>query len=226
MSSVGKSELPPFMKFFLEEQQIYLNVSCKTSIRYHPMIIRYCLALQPKSAAAYNEISYDEKTGTGFVVLPSRRRLRDYKNYIHPKQGFNHEIINELKNKIKDFSDIERFMVILFDEMKIQENLVWSKHTGDLIFFVDLGDVNLNYATLQETNAIAPHVLVFLLRSAVNPFKFSLANFATKNVTASQIFPLFWKAVAICETQCAVKLLLLLVMGHLLIVNFCAYTLD
>ena len=54
-------------------------------------------------------------------------------------------------------------MVILFDEMKIQENLVWSKHTGDLIGFVDLGDVNLNYATLQETNAIASHVLVFLL---------------------------------------------------------------
>ena len=96
-------------------------------------------------------------------------------------------------------------MVILFDEMKIQENLVWSKHTGDLIGFVDLGDVNLNYATLQETNAIASHVLVFLLRSVVNPFKFSLANFATKNATASQIFPLFWKAVAICETQCAIK---------------------
>ena len=26
------------------------------------------------------------------------------------------------------------------DEMKIQENLVWNKHTGDLIGFIDLGD--------------------------------------------------------------------------------------
>ena len=205
MSNAEKSEVSPFMKFFREEQKKYLNVSCKTSIRYHPMIIQYCLALQAKSAAAYNEIHYDEKTGTGFVVLPSQRRLRDYENYIHPKQGFNHEIINQLKNKIKHFSDIERFMVILFDEMKIQENLVWSKHTGDLIGFVDLGDVNLNYAALQETNAIASHVLVFLLGSVVDPFKFSLANFATKNATASQIFPLFWKAVTICETQCAIK---------------------
>ena len=109
--------------------------------------------------------------------------------------------------------------------MKIQENLVWPKQTGDLIGFVDIGDVNLNYATLQETNAIAPHILVFLLRSAVNPFKFILANFATKNTTASQIFPLLWKAVAIFETQCA-KVLLLLVMGHLLIVNFSVYTLN
>ena len=29
-----------------------------------------------------------------------------------------------MKNKIKVFSDIERFMVILFDQMKIQENLM------------------------------------------------------------------------------------------------------
>ena len=82
---------------------------------------------------------------------------------------------------------------------------MWSKHTGDLIAFVDLGDMNLNYATIQETNATASHVLVSLLRSVVNPFKFSLANFETKNATAFQIFTLFWKPVAICETQCAIE---------------------
>ena len=32
-----------------------------------------------------------------------------------------------------------------------------------------------------------------------------MANFATKNATASQIFPLFWNTVAICEAQCAIK---------------------
>ena len=39
ISNTGKSEVSPFMNFFLEEQQKYLNVSCKTSIRYHSMII-------------------------------------------------------------------------------------------------------------------------------------------------------------------------------------------
>ena len=80
-----------------------------------------------------------------------------------------------------------------------------SKHTDDLIGFADLGDVNLNHAILQETNAIASHVLDFLLRSVLNPFTFSLTNFATKYATASQIFPLFWEAIAICETQCTIK---------------------
>ena len=36
-----------------------------------------------------------------------------------------------------------------------------SKYTSDLIGFDDLGDVNLNYTTFQETNAIVPNVLFF-----------------------------------------------------------------
>ena len=82
--------------------------------------------------------------------MPSRRRLRDYKNAIRPKRGFNSEIIKELQSKIKEFSEIEKYICILFDEIKIQESLVWDKHTGELIGFVDLGDVNVNYATLQK----------------------------------------------------------------------------
>ena len=46
MSNVDNPEVSPFMKLFWEKQQKYLNIFCKTSIHYHPMIIRYCLALQ------------------------------------------------------------------------------------------------------------------------------------------------------------------------------------
>ena len=169
------------------------------------MIIRYCLALASKSPAAYDDIRCDDKTGTGFVILPSRRRLRDYKNYIRPERGFNKNIIAELQQKVQNFSLVEKYVVLLFDEMKIQENLVWDKHTGELIGFVDLGDTELNYASLQKVDDLATHILAFLIRSIVNPFKFSLANFATKGATSYQMFPLFWKAVGICEMQCDLK---------------------
>ena len=39
----------------------------------------------------------------------------------------------------------------------------------------------------------------FLIRSIVNPFEFSLANFATDGISVSQIFPLLWEAIFICE---------------------------
>ena len=35
-----------------------------------------------------------KKTGISFALVLRQRRLRDYKSYIHLKQGFNHEIIN------------------------------------------------------------------------------------------------------------------------------------
>ena len=94
------STLPPFMKLFWEEQQKYVQTSQK-GIRYHPAIIRKCLSLLAKSPAAYDELRYDEKKGTGFLILPSKRRLRDYKNYIRPERGFNHLVIKELKEKAK-----------------------------------------------------------------------------------------------------------------------------
>ena len=198
MSDVDKSTVPSFINLFWEEQQKYISAN-KKGARYHPMIITYCLGLAPKSPAVYGDIRFDEKTQSGFLMLPSRRRLRDYKNYIRPQQGFNSGVINELSVMVQHFSQQEQFSVILIDEMKIQEDLVWDKHTGDLIGYVDLGDTQLNYATLKKSEEVATQMLVFLVRSIVNPLKFALANFATKNVTAVQLFPFFWKAVGILE---------------------------
>ena len=78
----------------------------------------------------------------------------------------------------------ELYVVLLMDEMKIQEDLVWNKHIGDLIGYVDLRDVDLNYAALKKSDQIASHILAFLVRSIVNPFKYSFANFATKTISA------------------------------------------
>ena len=53
--------------------------------------------------------------------------------------------------------------MILMDEMKIQEDLLWDKHTGDLIGYVDFGNTELNFATLKKSDEVASHVLIFLL---------------------------------------------------------------
>ena len=90
--------------------------------------------------------------------------------------------------------------------MKIQYGLVWDKHSGDLIGYVDIGDVEVNYATLENTKEIASHDLPNLIRGIINTFKFSLANFATTNVTAVQLF-LFWKAVRILEKKCFLRVI-------------------
>ena len=98
-SGSDQKDAPPFMKLFWEEQQKYIKSSSPTSIRYHPMIIKFCLNLAAKSSSSYNDLRCDSKAGSGILVLPSLRTLRNYKNYIRPTRGFNPDVINDLSKK-------------------------------------------------------------------------------------------------------------------------------
>ena len=143
-------------------------------VRYHhPMIMKYCPNLGSKSPSTYSDLRYDSKSGSGILLLPSLRTLRDYKNYIKPTRGFNPAVIEELATKTSSFQPMERFVSIIFDEMKIQEDLVWDKYSGELIGFVDLGDdIHTNFATLDDVKELATHVLVFLVKSIANPLSY------------------------------------------------------
>ena len=103
-SNVADNEIPPFVKFFWEKQQKYLQQN-KTERRCNPMIIKYCLSLAAKSISAYSELMNDSKIGNGVLVLPIFRSLRDYRFYIRPIQGFNHEVIKDLSERNKIFQD-------------------------------------------------------------------------------------------------------------------------
>ena len=111
------------------------------------MIIKYCLDLAAKSSSTNSDLRYDSKTGSGILVLPSLRTLRDYRKYIKPTREFNPAVIKELATKTSSFQPMERFVSTIFDEMKIQEDLVWDKYSGKLIGFVALGDTHTNLAT-------------------------------------------------------------------------------
>ena len=111
-------------------------------------------------------------------------------------------MIEELKSLTDMYFDVQRYVVLLFDEMKIMSNLVFDKITGESIGYVDLGDPDVNFATLEELDEVATHALVFLLRGVCTELKFRLAYFSTNGVTSSQLMPLFWEAVAILELSC------------------------
>ena len=183
----------PHMKFFWE-QQIKLLQAKKMGRRYHPQIIRFALSLHGKSAAAYREIQE-----SGALVLPSERVLRDYKNYFKPKAGINLENIESLREKAATLTGIQRYLVLVMDEMKIQSNLVFDKYSGELIGFVDLGDPMTNYASLGEEDVMATHALAFLVRGMCSDLKHVIAYYFTENVTSYQIMSMFWKAVGVLE---------------------------
>ena len=140
-----------------------MNFFVQIHVQFYLFKTSYCLNLAAKSSSTYSDLRYDSKSGSGILLLPSLRTLRDYKNYIKPTRGFNPAVIKELATKTSSFQPMERFVSIIFDEMKIQEDLVWDKYSGELIGFVELDDIHTNYATLDDVKELATHVLVFLV---------------------------------------------------------------
>ena len=68
-----------------------------------------------------------------------------------------------------------------------------------MIGFVDLGDININCAVLENVQKLATYVLVFLVKSVVSPLSYSFSNFGTDGITVFQIMPIFWQAVKYLE---------------------------
>ncbi|CAB4013185.1 Hypothetical predicted protein, partial [Paramuricea clavata] len=119
-------EVTPHMKFFWQ-QQMKLLQTVKMARRYHPQIIRFALSLHGKSPAAYRELR-----DSGVLILPSEIILRDYKNYFKPKADYiilfslNLDNIESLREKASSAAGIQRYVVLVMDEMKIQSNLVFD----------------------------------------------------------------------------------------------------
>ena len=195
----GQRKVTPFMNLFWQ-QQSRLFKSSSTGARFHPMIIRFCLSLHAKSPSAYEELR-----NSNILVLPSSRTLRDYKNFIRPQVGFNKQVINELIGMTQNYFNTERYVALLFDEMKIKANLVFDKHTGELTGFLDLGDPDINFNEFPKESSsvsLASHAFVLYLRGISTSLKFSLAYFATNTATSTQIMQIFWEAIGILEITC------------------------
>ena len=103
----------PHMKFFWEQQMRLLRVG-KMGRRYHPQVIRFALSIHCKSPSAYRELRE-----SGALILPSERVLRDYKNYFKPGAGITEENIQELKEKTSAYTDVQQYVAVIMDEMKI-----------------------------------------------------------------------------------------------------------
>ena len=192
------NNVTPFMKLFWQQQNELRKKGGGRNARYHPMIIRYCMSLLMKSRSAYEELR-----NSGVLILPSTRTLRDYKNVIKPKCGFSKEVIADLKTVTNNYFDVERYVVLLFDEMKIKSNLVFDKLTGEVKCYLDLGCVETNFSTLgNEHDDLSTHALVFYLRGVMTDLKSAFAYFATDGIISIQLMGLFWMAVSILEDNC------------------------
>ena len=189
-----------FRRLFWEQQKKAASVCNPRQMRWHPVMIRWCLNLKLISSAAYHGLR-----SSGFVTLPSERTLRDYTHYVKSSTGFQRDVDLMLAKeaKLSEIPDWKRNVVLAFDEMKIKESLVYDKHNAKVLGFVDLGQVNNELQELEEScsedgrlcRPVATHMLVLMVRGIFTSLQFPYAHFPTKALSADSLLAIIWEAV-------------------------------
>ena len=80
-----------FHQLFWSQQLEALRVQDKRQIRWHPMMIRWCLSLKLISSASYHALR-----SSNLLILSSEQTLRDYTHHVKAKPGFQPEIDEQL----------------------------------------------------------------------------------------------------------------------------------
>ena len=138
-----------FPRLFWESQQKAAALADSRSMRWHPLMIKWCIYLRHLSSTSYETLRQ-----SGVVHLPSQRTLRDYTHcipatsgihctctcthaYVIFHLGFSASVDKLLAETAKIDSCVERekWVLLLMDEMRIKENLVFDKHTGMITEF-------------------------------------------------------------------------------------------
>ncbi len=191
-----------FARLFFDEQIKAASVKDRRQVRWHPLLIKWCLNLKLLSSSAYSAMRT-----SGFLTLPSERTLRDYVHYFEHRPGFQKEV-NELllqEMKVDVLPENKRYVCLILDEMKIKEGLVYNKYSGEMIGFTDIGDINNELLQLErgeeERPQIADHVLVIMVRGIFIKLNFPYAHFSTRGVTGDCLYPIVWEAIEILEAS-------------------------
>ena len=100
---------------------------------------------------------------------------------------------------------------LLFDEVKIKADLVYHKHSGELIGFVNLNNTCNELLELEksfgENESIAKYLLVLMVRGITTNIRYPLAAFATLGITSDFLYPIVWEAISHLEIFVGIHIL-------------------
>ena len=110
-----------FKRLLWEQQLQAATVKDKRNVRWLPTIIKWCLSMKLSSSSAYRAMR-----DTGFITLPSTRTLRDYTHVFKAQTGIQPEVNDQIV-KLDTLQEWQKYVCVMFDEVKIKEGLVFDK---------------------------------------------------------------------------------------------------
>jgi len=169
--------------------------------KWHPLFIKWYLYLRHLSGKSYQVL----RSSAG-LKLPSQSTLRDYTHHIPAKIGFSAEVDQHLVDVAFLSDNLNKYVILAMDEVHIKHDLVYDKHDGHLIGFVDLGNTNnkiLDYEKMlspeESEPELASTVLVFMVRGLPSNLNYPYVQFACNDLNGGQMFDPMWEAVSRLE---------------------------
>ena len=188
-----------FHLLFWDQQLRVLKTKDKRQVRWHPMMIRWCLSLKLLSSASYNALR-----SSNLLLLPSERTLRDYTHFIKAKPGFDPRVDEQLcrEAKIDSVPEYQKYVCLVFDEIKVKEDLVYDKNSLSLMGFINMGDVNDHLSKFEEYASsvtpkpnLATHILTFMVSGILSDLEFPYVSFPCSSLSGDQLYSLVWGCV-------------------------------
>lgn len=108
---------------------------------------------------------------------------------------------------LESLPDWKKYVAVIFDEMKIKEGIVYNKHEGRIIGFVNFGKTNNDLLSLEKSIdepsdlSVAKHMLAFMVCGVFFKLNFPYAQYATTDLSADLLYPLVWEVVK--HLECA-----------------------
>ena len=144
------------------------------------------------------------------LALPSERTLFDYSNVTEAGTGFKDSVTVQFVKEAEKLSVYDKehtkYVGVIQDEVRIKSDLVFNRHTGELVGYVDLDCVsnellNMEEAIRDSDKAVAHYMLVVMVRSITSRLQYPLAAFATDGITADFLYPIIWQTIRIIHTH-------------------------
>ena len=152
--------------------------------------------------------AYEQIRRSGFLSLPHRTTLNKCTGLTTIGTGFNSDIIKHMYDDVKftELKEFEKHIILLSDEMKIKSGLLYSKSSGTIIGFTELGDINeeLNEFDraingVNQEKKLASHVLCVMARGLFKHINYPLGYLSSCGFDSAQLLPVLWHATGILE---------------------------
>ncbi|KAK3911955.1 Transposable element P transposase [Frankliniella fusca] len=201
-------KMTDLQKMFWDQQLKAASLKNKSSMKWHPMMIRLAINFETHS-------NPEKIRATECIFLPSKRTLFDYTHYITAQDGCQKEILDDFKQQLDENckEDHEMFCSLMFDEMHVRSNLVYSKSRQELVGYANLDSLEQEFRNLEaewtgiptKPPPLAQKVLVFMIRN-ITPNKeksqmkgvvaiYSVAS----SMSAASLFTRLWDVIYCLE---------------------------